>query len=121
MCRERLVKDRVRFKDIYDNKHRSLVILEECDIVLLQNFNPRTKIHNRWHDSPYVVVSQSDNDIPVYVVKDIANGKMETCHCNQFLPLFKCTDLVKPTKQRYDVTPKLTSDICHSEDILIHM
>ena len=46
MCRERLVKERVRFNDIYDNKHRSLVILEEGDIVLLHNFNTRTKIDN---------------------------------------------------------------------------
>ena len=57
MCRERLVTERVRFKVIYDNKNRSLVVLEEVDIVLLHTFNPRTKIDNRWHDSPYVVVS----------------------------------------------------------------
>ena len=29
MCHERLVKECVRFKDIYDIKHRSRVILEE--------------------------------------------------------------------------------------------
>ena len=82
--------------------------------MLLLNFNPRTKINNRWHDSPYVVVSQADNDIPIYDVKEIANGNMKTYHRNQLLPLFQCTHLVK----RYDVTPKMTSDICYSEELL---
>ena len=72
MCRERLVKERVRFKN--NNKHRSLVLLEEGGIVLIRNFNLITKIDNQWHDSLDVVVSQPDNDIPVYVVKKIASG-----------------------------------------------
>ena len=60
---------------------------------------------------------QTDDEIPVYVVKEIANGNMKTCHRNQLLPLFQCTDLVKPTEQRYEVTPKVDSDICHFEEL----
>ena len=65
------------------------MILEEGDIVLLQNFNHRTKIDNRGYNSPYILVSQPDNAIPVGVVNEISSRKKETCHRNQILPLFQ--------------------------------
>ena len=45
------------------------------------------KIQNRWEDDEYVVVSQPNSDIPVYIVQPISSAKQKTLHRNQLLPL----------------------------------
>ena len=45
------------------------------------------KIQNRLEDDEYVVVSQPNSDIPVYIVQSISGGKQKTLHRNLLLPL----------------------------------
>ena len=35
------------------------------------------KIQNRWEDDEYVVVSQPNSDIPLYIVQQISGGKQK--------------------------------------------
>ena len=69
LCRQKLVHERLKFKNIYDQKHHTIATLDEGDIVLHRNYQMKSKIDNRWEDSPYVVLSQPDKDIHVYKVK----------------------------------------------------
>ena len=112
LCKERLQREHVKYKEIYDNKHRSLISLEDGDIVLIRNFKPQNKIENRWDSSPFVVVCKPEPDIPVYRVKDIASGTVKLCHRNQLLPLFQCEDLVTPIKQKHveSESPSVSDD-----------
>jgi hypothetical protein len=46
-------------------------VLKQGDRVLLKNIHIRgkQKLANRWNREPYVIDSQPDNTIPVYVIR----------------------------------------------------
>ena len=88
LCCERLVRERMEFKEVYNRKHRVLTSLEEGD-VLLQNLQPSSKIDNRWCESPYVVLNRPDINMPVYDIKELSTGLIKTSHRNQPLLLFQ--------------------------------
>ena len=81
-------KEVQRSKDRYDRKAQ-FVSLEPGDVVLVRKMTHtgKHKIHNRWEDDEYVVVSQPNSDIPVYIVQPISGGKQKTLHWNLLLPL----------------------------------
>ena len=68
LCRQKLIQERLKFKNIYDQKDHTIATFDEGDILLHQNYQIKSK-DNRWEDSPYVVLSQSDKDMPLYKVK----------------------------------------------------
>ena len=45
------------------------------------------KIQNRWDNDEYIVGSQPNSDIPVYILQPISGGKQKTLHRNWLLPL----------------------------------
>ena len=96
LCRERLVRERMKFKEVYDRKHRVLTSLEEGDVVLLQNLQPSSKIDNRWCESPYVVLNRPDINVPVFDIKELSTGLIKTSHRNQLLLLFQTEGVVEP-------------------------
>lgn len=73
----------------YDSKIRG-VSLKEGDRVLVRvvKFNERHKIHDRWEDHPYYIISQPNRDIPVFKVKkEDDQGKERVLYRNLFLPI----------------------------------
>ena len=87
---EAQAKSSQRSKSHYDQSHRAKNIkLEIGDLVLVRivAFKARHKIHNRWEDEEYVIISQPDPTIPVYTVRPVTGGKERTLHRNLLLPL----------------------------------
>jgi transposase InsO family protein len=88
------------------NKHRydlraRATCLKPGDLVLVRNVNIRgkQKLADRWEDTPYIVVTQPNKDIPVYeVIKDHAHTrKTRVLHRNLLLPL----GVVKQKSKQY--------------------
>ena len=77
-----------RSKTRYDRKAK-FVSLEPDDVVLMRKMTHtgKPKIQNRWEDDEYLVVSQPNCDMPVYIVQAISGGKHKTLHMNLLLPL----------------------------------
>ena len=63
--------------------------LEPDDVVLVRKMTHtgKHKIQNSWEDDEYVIVTQPNSDIPVYIVQPISGGKQKTLHKNLLLPL----------------------------------
>ena len=81
-------KEAQRSKNMYDRKAK-FVYLEPDDVVLVRKMTNtgKHKIQNRWEGDEYVVVSQPNSDIPMYIVQPISRGKQKTLHGNLLLPL----------------------------------
>ena len=82
-------KARDKQKKGYDVKARD-VTLQEGDKVLVKivAFDGRHKIADRWKEEPYVIVRQTNPNIPVFEVKKInGHGKKRTLHRNLLLPI----------------------------------
>ena len=109
LCRRKLEQEQLKFKNIYDKKHHSITNLEEGDIVLHRNYQMKSKIDNRWEDSPYVVLCQPDKDIPVYKVKELNSNVTKTCHRNQLLAMFQCENSLDIMKRQIAREPTPTS------------
>lgn len=79
-----------RHKTRYDLRVRNSV-LKSGDRVLLKNIHIRgkQKLANRWNREPFVVVSQPDTTIPVYVIRpEFGDRKSKTVHRNLLLPIY---------------------------------
>ena len=63
--------------------------LQIDDLVLVKRvpWKGRHKIQNKWEPGEYVVVEQSNKNVPVYKVKSIKNGKERIPHRNMLLTL----------------------------------
>ena len=82
-------KARDKQKKGYDVKARD-VTLQEGDKVLVKivAFDGRHKIADRWEEEPYVIVRQTNPNIPVFEVKKVnGHGKKRTLHRNLLLPI----------------------------------
>ena len=91
LAQESIKKHQGRQKRNYDNKARGAVI-ETGDKVLVKMvaFDGTHKISDRWEEIPYVVESQPDINIPVYIV---SNGeRTRTLHRNLLLPISHLDD-----------------------------
>ena len=78
-----------RQKANYDLRTRGAVI-EKGDRVLVKivKFDGRHKLSNKWEEDPYIVESQPNPDIPVYIVKkENGEGRKRTLHRNLLLPI----------------------------------
>lgn len=98
-------------KKNYDRRIRGGTV-QVGDRVLVRNTGIRgkSKLANRWEDTPYTVLDQPDPDIPVFVVQQDGRRKAKrTLHRNMllpinFLPLPDTLGAVGPTKTAPDVT-----------------
>ncbi|VDI63428.1 Hypothetical predicted protein [Mytilus galloprovincialis] len=79
-----------RHKTRYDLKVRHSN-LQKGDRVLLKKvgFKGKHKLQNKWNRDPYIVESQPDTSIPVYVLKpEHGRSRKVTVHRNMLLPIF---------------------------------
>lgn len=77
-----------RHKTHYDRRVRENH-LQPGDRVLVRNvgLKGKHKLADRWEEDPYIVISQPDEDIPVYQVKkENSSGRLRTLHRNHLLP-----------------------------------
>ena len=82
-------KSQGRQKGGYDLKVRGAVI-EPGDRVLVKilAFDGKHKLADRWEDGVYIVLSQPNQDIPVFVVRrENGEGRERTLHRNHLLPV----------------------------------
>jgi O-acetyl-ADP-ribose deacetylase (regulator of RNase III) len=88
-CVDRMKAQQKRHKLNYDNKlRRAVEQLQPGDIVLAQKVKKTSKIDDRWEDSPFQVISHPNEDIPVYIVKNMTDGRTRTLHRNFLQPFF---------------------------------
>ena len=96
-------------KQGYDLRTRAAV-LQEQDHVLIRNvaFSGPHKLADRWQDEVYVVLSQPDAAIPVYVVQqEGGKGPKKTLHRNLLLPISSCSNDTLPVAPKpLPVAPK---------------
>jgi hypothetical protein len=89
LASEAIRKSQERQKDNYDLKSRG-VVLEVGDRVLVKvvAFDGRHKLADKWEEDPYLVISQPNQDIPVYKVqREDGVGRMRILHRNLLLPI----------------------------------
>ena len=81
-------KESDRQKALFDRKSKDLR-LETGDLCLVRKtaWKSRHKIQNRWEDDDYVIISQPNCDIPVFVVRNTKTDQEKTLHRNLLLPL----------------------------------
>ena len=96
ICEQKLKEKQLKYKQFYDAKlSKDIVNLKVDDIVLVKNQVMSNKIDNRWCSSPYIVISQPNDDIPVYKVREIESNIVKVKHRNQLLPLYRAQDVVR--------------------------
>ena len=77
-----------RHKKLYDRKCKGVQLCPgDLCLVKIVAYEGRHKIQNKWRDGEFVVVSQPDTDIPVYVVEPVEGGPQKILHRNLLLPL----------------------------------
>ena len=98
-------KSQGRQKGGHDLKVRGAVI-EPGDRVLVKilAFDGKHKMADRWEDGVYIVLSQPNQDIPVFVVRrENGEGRERTLHRNHLLPVGFLPAANRPI---YDPVPK---------------
>ncbi|XP_046558879.1 uncharacterized protein LOC124267929 [Haliotis rubra] len=78
-----------RQKTGYDLKVRGAIV-QTGDRVLVKAlaFDGKHKLADRWEEDPFVVLSQPNQDIPVFVVqRETGEGRKRTLHRNHLLPI----------------------------------
>ena len=89
LAQESIRKSQRRQKQNYDLKVRGAVI-QTGDRVLVKRvaFEGKHKLSDKWEDEPYIVHSQPNPDVPVYVVrKETSDKHQRTLHRNLLLPI----------------------------------
>ena len=81
-------KESSRQKDLFDKRSKDLR-LEPGDLCQVKKtaWKARHKIQNRWKDDLYVILSQTNEDIPVYTIRNTDTSVEKTLHRNLLLPL----------------------------------
>ena len=81
-------KESSRQKALFDKRSKDLR-LEPDDLCLVKKtaWKARHKIQNRWEDDLYVILSQTNEDIPVYTIRNTDTSVEKTLHRNLLLPL----------------------------------
>ena len=81
-------KESSRQKALFDKRSKDLR-LEPGDLCLVKKTasKARHKIQNRWEDDLYVILSQTNEDIPVYTIRNTDTSVEKTLHRNLLLPL----------------------------------
>ena len=74
-------KQAQKYKLSYDKKVKGSQ-LQVDDLVLVKRvaWNGTHKIQNKWEPDEYVVVSQTNKNVPVYNMKPIGEGKESVLH-----------------------------------------
>ncbi|XP_069129186.1 uncharacterized protein [Argopecten irradians] len=86
---EHTQKSKEKQKKYNDRKTRGAVI-QEGDRVMVKRvaWDGKHKIANRWEDEVYIVLTQPNQDIPVYEVQqENGEGRIRTLHRNLLLPI----------------------------------
>ena len=81
-------KESSRQKALFDKRSKDLR-LQPGDLCLVKktSWKARHKIQNRWEDDLYVILSQTNEDIPVYTIRNTITADDKTLHRNLLLPL----------------------------------
>lgn len=89
LAKSNVDKAQTHQKDYFDRRARNNCLYPGCR-VLVRNvgLKGRNKLADRWKQEVYVVVSQPDEEVPVYQVKlEVGRGKHKTLHRNLLLPI----------------------------------
>ena len=89
LAQEHIKKAQTRQKKTYDVRVRSAV-LQPGDRVLVKivAWDGKHKLSDKWEETPYIVHSQPNSDVPVYVVRKEGDDKhRRTLHRNLLLPI----------------------------------
>ena len=104
----------------YDKKVHGAV-LETGDRILVRDLGHkgRHKLANKWEETPYIVDSQPNIDIPVYIVRpELEDRPIRTLHRNHLLPIGSIPitngDHINRTVLRLP-TNKPSNDVSHSQ------
>ena len=100
IAQDRADKARDRQKQQYDVRVRDAV-LHVGDRVLVRTvgLKGKQKLADKWEDEIYVVRTQPNADIPVFVVqREDGSGKRRTLHRNLLLPIGNLPPLVEPNR-----------------------
>ena len=110
---------RAQQKKLYDSRIRGAMI-QVGDRVLVRAlaFDGKHKLADRWEEDVYIVHSQPNAHVPVFMVeKEKGHGKARTLHRNLLLPIGSLplpdTDPKKTTKSSDPVKSQTTTD--HTE------
>ena len=113
-------KENKRNKRIYDKKVRCTK-LEVGDKVLVRQkvFKKKHKIQDKWEEDVYVVVTQPNDNFPVFIVLNESSKRSRTLHRNMLFPLgqeLQCEDI----GQRVEISDphKETKDIRESSVLI---
>ena len=68
------------------------------------------KLADKWEESSFVVVDQSDPSVPVYTVRSNDNGKVRILHRNQLLRIGKMVDAPVPGRRNDGVGSEVEFD-----------
>ena len=81
-------KESSRQKALFDKRSKDLR-LQPGDLCLVKKtaWQARHKIQNKWEDDLYVILSQNNEDIPVYTIRNTVTLNEKTLHRNLLLPL----------------------------------
>lgn len=102
LATEAAEKARQKQKEGYDVKIRGAVI-KPGDRVLVKTvvFDGKHKLADKWEPETYLVVSQPNDDIPVYTVrKENGEGRTRTLHRNLLLPIGYVVDTPTPIPRK---------------------
>ena len=97
-------KEVQRTKQRYDRKTKCL-LLEPNDVVLVRKMSHtgKHKIQNRVEDEEYIIVSQHNSAIPMYIVQPVVGGQQRTLHRNLLLPLGYTLNEVEDSDEEIEV------------------
>ena len=63
-------------------------VIQKGDRVKRVSFDGKHKLADTWKDTPYIILEQSNTDIPVYtVIREDGEGRVKTLHRNLLLPV----------------------------------
>ena len=81
-------KEKQRAKLHFDKKVKCSK-LHEGDIVMVRKlgFQGKHKIADRWENTLYKVVSQREDNLPVYKIQNISSGQQKILHRNMLYPV----------------------------------
>ena len=80
-------------------------------------FKGKHKLANKWESEPYIIISQPNKDIPVFLLRKENGGGERTLHRNLLLPIGSLpftTDEISVTRRRLQPRKKVSGMVEHT-------
>lgn len=88
-----------RQKSNYDLRARAATLgIGDRVLVKIVSYDGKHKIADKWEDNPYIIISQPNEDIPVFKVRrEDGEGRCKVLHRNLLLPIGTKFPIARPT------------------------